>query len=314
MPPRPTKTGGAAVGCALVVSGLPKMPPVPVGAKVLLPPRRKFALKGCAVAVVVVVLKFRLAAVVACGLLKENAPTPAPSVAGMAVDPKAGGAVVGALVVGVEKLNEGATVAVAAPKAGAAADAPKAGAAVGGAAKADDAADAPKADAPGVAPTVGVAVAVPKAGAALNAPKAGAALAAPNAGAGLAAPKAGAVLVAPKAGAALAAPKAGAVVVLPKEGSDRPVPAGVAAVCDPKLSVGAALAAAGAKLKFGAEAPTTAPAAPARLDVAVAAPNAGGGALVAGRAPKLKAAVAGAVAPAPRPAFVVGVPNEKDIV
>ena len=59
--------------------------------------------------------------------------------------------------------------------------------------------------------------------------------------------------------------------------------------------------------------PTTALAAPARLEVAVAAPNAGGGALVAGRAPKLKPPVAGAAAAPPRPAFVVGVPNEKDI-
>lgn len=73
-----------------------------------------------------------------------------------------------------------------------------------------------------------------------------------------------------------------------------------------------ALAAAGAKLKLGAAAPTTAPAAPARVEVPVAAPKDGGGAVVV-RAPKLKPPVAGAAAAPPRPAFVVGVLKEKDI-
>lgn len=76
--------------------------------------------------------------------------------------------------------------------------------------------------------------------------------------------------------------------------------------------MGAALTAAGAIPKLGAAAPTTAPAAPARVEMPVAAPKEGGGALVV-RAPKLKPPVTGAAAAPPRPAFVVGVPKEKDI-
>lgn len=326
MPPKPTNAGGAAdvAGCGPVVNGLPKIPPVAAGANE--PPSRIFALNGCAVAVVVVVLKFKLAAVVASGLLNENAPPPAPNVADMAVVPKAGGAVVGAFE-GVEKLKVGATDAVAVPNAGAAAEAPKpvatppmlpkggaeptvlpkAGAAAAGAPKVEPVAPVPKAGAEARVPNDGVVVTAPKAGAAALAPKAGAAAVAPNAGA---------AVVAPKAEAVVAAPNAGAAAVLPKAGRESPplIGATAADAGDPKLSVGAALAAVGVKLKLGAAAPTTAPAAPARLEVAVAAPNAGGGALVAGRPPKLKAPVAGAAVPPPKPVFVVGVPNEKDIV
>lgn len=324
MPPRPTNVGAAAVvGCWPVVNGLPKIPPVVVGANE--PPSRILELKGCAVDVVVVVLKLRLAAVVVSGLLNENAPVPDPRVPTPVV-PKAGGAVVGAVVKGLEKLKVGATVAVAPPNAGAAAGAPKVdvppprlpkagAAAVLPKAGAVDA-GAPKVEPVAPVPNAGVEPRPLNAGVLVGAPKAGAAAVAPNAGAADVAPNAGVAVAAPNAGVAVAAPNAGVVVVLPNVGRVRPplIGATAAEAGEPKLSVGAVLAAVGAKLKLGAAAPTTAPAAPARLEVAVAAPNAGGGALVAGRAPKLKAPVAGAAVLAPKPVFVVGVPNEKDIV
>lgn len=225
MPPRPTNAGGAvAVACVVVVSGLPKMPPPPrVLPKVrVLVPRRRPALRGCTV-VVVVVLKFRLAAVVACGLLNENAPTSVPGAADTAVDPKAGGAVVGALVAGVEKLNEGATVAVVVPNAGAAAGAPKVEAVV--------AAAAPKLGAAAVAPKAGAAPSDPKAGAAVVAPKADVVVVAPNAAVAAGAPKAGAAAGAPNADAAAGAPNAGAAAGAPNAGAAAGAPnAGVAAV------------------------------------------------------------------------------------
>lgn len=267
--------------------------------------------------VVVVVLKLRLAAVVPSGLLNENAPVPDPRVPAPVV-PKAGGAVVGADVKGLEKLKVGATVAVAAPNAGAAAGAPKVDVPPPRLPKAGAApAVLPKAGAVDAgAPKVEPVAPVPNAGAAPRPLNAGVLVAAPKAGAAAAAPNAGAAVVAPNAGVAVAAPNAGVAVVLPKLGRVRPplIGATAAEAGEPKLSVGAVLAAVGAKLKLGAAAPTAAPAAPARLDVAVAAPKAGGGALVAGRAPKLKAPVAGDAVLPPKAVFVVGVPNEKDIV
>lgn len=217
MPPRPTNVGGAVVAaCVVVVSGLPKIPPPPRVLPVVrvFVPRRSPAFRACPV-VVVVVLKFRLATVVACGLLNENAPTSEPGAADTAVAPKAGGAVVGALVAGVEKLNEGAAAAVAVPvpNAGAAAGAPKAEPVV--------AAAAPKVGAAAVAPKAGAAPSDPKVGAADVVPKADVVVVAPNAGAvevAAGAPNVGAAAGAPNVGAAAGAPNVGAAEVLPNVG------------------------------------------------------------------------------------------------